>query len=751
MTISYRTLLLAGIAALAAGPASAVVYKGGTLGDWSTTTNWVGGTPPDTSTVAQFTAGSGTGSKTVLLYQNGDIAQGLVSTGTIGGVSLNGHDLTLSGSNASPISFGGTIYNSASPLSTLTFGSGSGKQTLTNAISGNTAINVSGGTLVFTGANGANSYSGGTTIGNGGTLTLTGEGNAGTAAIQDNGVLHLSGVTTGISNTSLSGNGTVNLGGKTLTLTAPAGTFSGEITGTVASALTLTGSGSETLSGTNTYGGTTTIGPNNTLVLTSTGSITNSTVVDNGAFDITATSGTTIKSLSGNGSVNLGSATLSLSAPGGTFGGVISGVGGGLTLKGTGVETLTGANTYTGTTTIGGNDTLVLSGGGRIDSSAVTDNGTFDISATTNGASIRSLQGGGTVVLDTKTLTLTGATGTFSGNITSATTNGGGLTIGGGAVTLSGVNTYTGATAIDSGAKLTLGKNGSIADSSGVVNDGTFTIAGDQTIKSLSSNGSSGVIDLADHLLTLSDASGTYAGGIGLNGGGSLTIGGGHETLNGAGTYGGATTIKSGASLTLNGTLTRSTVTVESGGHLNGTGTIGTPTTKRDLFNSGVVAPGDSPGKMTVNGNYTQDAGGELDIAIDSPSSYSSLVVTDSVFLGGALDLLFSNTFSGSDVLLASILQYGSDQLSGGQPTNFSSLEISGASCSAFTYNGNNGSYYDYTATCVMNYTDYVIDERIYGTHLDLLATVEAPEPGALAILATGLLGLAGVRRRRRA
>ena len=102
MTISYRTLLLAGIAALAAGPASAVVYKGGTLGDWSTTTNWVGGTPPDTSTVAQFTAGSGTGSKTVLLYQNGDIAQGLVSTGTIGGVSLNGHDLTLSGSNASP-------------------------------------------------------------------------------------------------------------------------------------------------------------------------------------------------------------------------------------------------------------------------------------------------------------------------------------------------------------------------------------------------------------------------------------------------------------------------------------------------------------------------------------------------------------------------------------------------------------------------------------------------------------------------
>ena len=72
--------------------------------------------------------------------------------------------------------------------------------------------------------------------------------------------------------------------------------------------------------------------------------------------------GTSIKSLSGCGQVNLGANTLTITNGNGTFAGVIEdgGAGGGLTMAG-GTETLTGANTYTGATTVNGG-TLVVDG-----------------------------------------------------------------------------------------------------------------------------------------------------------------------------------------------------------------------------------------------------------------------------------------------------------------------------------------------------------------------------------------------------
>ncbi|WP_442793485.1 autotransporter outer membrane beta-barrel domain-containing protein [Paraburkholderia sp. HP33-1] len=97
--------------------------------------------------------------------------------------------------------------------------------------------------------------------------------------------------------------------------------------------------------------------------------------------------------------------------------GIISGSGS-VTVSGTGTLTLSGVNSYSGETTIS-SGTLALSGAGSIAlSSDVLDNGTLDISGTNSGASVQNLSGSGTVALGSQTLTLTNASGTFSGAFT---------------------------------------------------------------------------------------------------------------------------------------------------------------------------------------------------------------------------------------------------------------------------------------------------------------------------------------------
>src|SRR5690606_20460309 len=132
-----------------------------------------------------------------------------------------------------------------------------------------------------------------------------------------------------------------------------------------------------------------------------------------GTFDIAGTdAGASIVTLLGTGAVTLGGRTLTVTNGSTTFAGGIGGAGG-LTVTG-GAQTLSGGNGYTGGTTIETGATLALSGDGSIaDSSGVTADGTFDIAATTSGASIVTLAGGGAVALGDKTLTLTGASTTF--------------------------------------------------------------------------------------------------------------------------------------------------------------------------------------------------------------------------------------------------------------------------------------------------------------------------------------------------
>ena len=272
---------------------------------------------------------------------------------------------------------------------------------------------------------------------------------------------------------TLSGAGGVTLGAKTLTLTDASTTFSGAIGGT--GGLTLTDRHRDADRRQHLHWRDHDQRGRRWRCRAPAAIAASSGVADGGTFDISAaTAGASIKTLSGAGAVVLGAETLTLTAGAGIFSGVIGGTGG-LTVDGSGTETLSGVNTYSGATTIGFGETLALSGSGSIAaSSGVADGGTFDISATTAGASIKTLSGAALSSLGAETLTLTNGSGTFSGVIGGT----GGLTVdGSGTETLSGVNTYGGATTIGTGETLALSGSGSIAASSGVADGGTFDIS----------------------------------------------------------------------------------------------------------------------------------------------------------------------------------------------------------------------------------------------------------------------------------
>ena len=153
---------------------------------------------------------------------------------------------------------------------------------------------------------------------------------------------------------SLAGSGSVMLGSANLVIgnDNTNTTFAGVISET--GSITKVGTGTLVLSGANTYtgatniaAGTLTTGANNTL-----SSPTSVTVSAGATFDLNNFD-QSIGSLVGDGSVVLGSATLTAGSDNTntTFSGAVSG-GGGVTKAGTGAWTLTGSNTYTGLTTV---------------------------------------------------------------------------------------------------------------------------------------------------------------------------------------------------------------------------------------------------------------------------------------------------------------------------------------------------------------------------------------------------------------
>ncbi len=265
----------------------------------------------------------------------------------------------------------------------------------------------------------------------------------------------------------------------------------------------LTTSGVVTLAGANTYTGATTIGAG-TLALVGAGALANTTAVDltqtASVFNISGITAAseTIGSLSGvsSSSVVLGAKNLTAGGNGAstTFAGVMSGGGGSFTKVGEGTMTLTGANSYTGVTTVSaGALALNTTGANALSGNVVVNGGTVVLQQSNQilnsrtvsvsagvfsiGANDETVAGvqltGGAITGTTGILTSTTTYDVQAGSITADLAGTVGLTkTTAGTVFLSGINTYTGPTAVNGG---TLVNSGQLASVVTVNNASTFT------------------------------------------------------------------------------------------------------------------------------------------------------------------------------------------------------------------------------------------------------------------------------------
>ena len=574
---------------------------------------------------------------TLALSGNGLVYGAIINNGTFD-ISA-----TSNGTEVRGISGNGSIALGAQTLTLTSVNSSVG-----GAISGTGGLLISNGTQTLTGAN---TYTGATAVLSGATLVLSGSGSiAASSGVGNDGTLDISNTTSGASIASLFGSGITTLGSKTLSLTNASGNYSGYIVGTGSVAIL---GGVQRFSGSNSFTGTTTIASGSTLVLSGSGVLSRSSnILNNGIFDLSGSyASQLLKSLSGAGATTLGQIDLGLSNASGNYSGAISGTGGlGIWA---GSETLSGNNIYTGATQIATGSALILSGLGAIASSRFLSNsGTFDISGTTNGATIQKLYGNGAITLGAKNLTVSNGDGVFSGVISGS----GGLTISGGVQYLAGANAYSGATSIDSGATLMLLEAGTIAASSGLVNNGSFNIAlltNGATVQSISG---SGTVSLGSQNLTVLNARGAIGGAI--TGAGGLIIAGGTQTLSGVNTYyNGTISVAAGATLALSGAgANESHVVLLNSGIVDISATANNASVKA-ISGSGSVALGAQnltvtiasgilSGVITGSGGLTITSGTQT---LSGVNTYTG--VTQTVF-GATLALSGSGSINSSTTLL---------------------------------------------------------------------------------------------------
>jgi fibronectin-binding autotransporter adhesin len=479
------------------------------------------------------------------------------------------------------------------------------------------------GTLVLLGAN---NYTGGTRI-DGGTLAIGNGGATGSLVgdIVDNGAL------------------VVNRSG--------ALTLNGAISGS--GSLTKLGGGELTLTGLNSYAGGTTVGGGGAVRVSSDANL-------GAAAGALSLQGGTLRagaSFTSGRAILLGSPTANGIDTQGfdvTLGGVIgdgAGNSGGnfLDKVGSGTLTLTGANTYGNRTNLI-DGTLALAGAGTIGvgNLVIGAGAVFDISQTTLGARVIQVAGTptSTIALGSKMLRLglVNSSSDWTGTITDGGLGGG---AGGrvmidaliGSVRFHNANSYTGGTIIAAGTFALTG-NGSLYSGGAVaVNPGTvFDISGltaaGTTIGDLSG---AGTLSLGGKSLTFGTAASTsYTGAITGNGGALVKTGAGTFTLAAANSYTGATTVAAGT-LLVNGNQSAATglTSVASGATLGGSGRIGGDVIVAD---GGTLAPGNSPGTLTINGGLTLSGGSTLAYELGAANAVGS-PLNDLVNVGGNLTL----------------------------------------------------------------------------------------------------------------
>ncbi len=511
-----------------------------------------------------------------------------------GDVLINGGTLTLNAANQ--------ISNtSAVTLSSGTFNMAGNAETLASFNYQAGTLNQGGATLTLAGP--------------GPTLTMRNVAISGNIALTGGGDIVFDNTNNGAA--TISGN--LDLGGSTTTVNIADGSMA--IDGIISNgAVIKIGSGTLAHSGMNTYMGGTTVNGGRLIV-----SSDEHLGDPSGSLTLGTATLQTHGSLSSSRSINIvGASTIDTYSNDVLLQGDATG-GGSLFKQNAGTLTLRGSNGYTGGTTVAGGilkgDTTSLQG-------SIFNQTTVIFDQAMAGTYAGVLSGGGSVIkTNAGTLILTGANNYSGGTTVSAGVLQGNTTSLQGDIfnqaavvfdqavtdTYAGVITGTGSVTKQNGGTLIFSAehhySGGTVVSAGVLQGNTRSLQGN-------------IQNLAALVFQQNDP-GAYAGT--LTGTGVL-IKEGDASLTLSGSVSQSMTLVNLGELNVNGTLT-SSVLVASSAMVGGTGTV-----VGSITNQGKVAPGNSIGTLTVQGDYLQAASSTLEIEI-SPMASSLLQVSGNVTL----------------------------------------------------------------------------------------------------------------------
>ena len=447
---------------------------------------------------------------------------------TAGGYTLTGGSVTLNGSNEAN--------------NTIDVGTGLTATINSKLVSSSVVVNKTGlGTLVLGGDNSSSGISGGLKVTNG-ILKIASAGALGSSSsavtVSSGSTLDLNGQS--VSNTnplSIAGTGAASAGGALINSSSTNATYAGLLTLTAATTINASSGG---------------------ITLSNAGTITGSgfgLTVD-GSYD------TSISSIIGTGA-------------------------GAITKNGTGILTLSGANTYTGGVSITA---------GRVKLGSASALGTNASAVTVSSGATLDLNGQSVTNTNALTLRGTGASGAGGALINSSSTN----------ASYAGLVTLGAATTINAqSGNISLTNAGTITGSGfGLTVDGSY----DTSISSIIGTGAGAITKNGTGILTLSGAN-TYTGGVSITAG-RVKLG----SASALGTNASAVTVSSGATLDLNS----QTVTNTNALSLSGTGASGAGGA---LINSG-TSGATYTGVISMSTNATISASGG-DITIASASNFN--------------------------------------------------------------------------------------------------------------------------------